>query len=122
MTENIKNTLNQAYLEIQNFPKAKNWKPYLTLKNWRKIFFDIFIKKYWLNWGNCKYSDLDVLRRVRITEFFWCFLKKYDLKFESKNSNWKNIFTIKSVFYKMVILETWWIQNRFELLSFYHYK
>ena len=66
-----------AFDIIKSFPKTKSWNYYITLKNWKKCFFSIFIKKYWLKWKECKYTDLDVYRRIKWIESFDCLLKKY---------------------------------------------
>lgn len=121
--ENKFNIVKKSALEvIKKFPKAKNWKNYLSVRNWRKLFFDIFCNKYWLLVDWTKYSDLDIARRVRLVEFFDCFVKNYEMKFDSLNERWKIINVIESEFYRMVVLETWGKNTRLELLSFYHYK
>lgn len=45
---------------INSFPIAENNKPYLTLKNGQKIFFEIFMRKYGLKWSQDKYTLQDV--------------------------------------------------------------
>ncbi len=107
---------------IQKFPKSKYKQSYLTLKNWRKLFFKIFIDKYWLLGNKCKYSDVDIARRVRLIEFFDYFVKDYDIKFDKLSERGKKMYLIKSKFYKMVIIDVWKNISKFELLSFYHYK
>ena len=102
---------------IETFPKTKSWNRYLTLKNWKKCFFTIFIKKYWLDWKKCSYSDLDVYRRIKWIESFDCLLKKYEILEEDENT-----LIIETIFFKFVIkkykFRKW--SMRFELLSFYN--
>jgi hypothetical protein len=106
----------KAYDIIQSFPKTKIWNPYLTLKNWKKCFFTIFIKKYWLDWSNCKYSNLDIYRRIKWVESFDCLLKRYEICEEDENT-----LIIETIFFRFVIkkyrFRKW--SMRLELLSFY---
>jgi hypothetical protein len=107
----------KAFNIIQNFPKTKIWNPYLKLQNWKKCFFTIFIKKYWLNWSECKYNDLDIYRRIKWVESFDCLLKKYNILKEDENT-----LIIETIFFRFVIkkyrFRKW--SMRFELLSFYN--
>ena len=41
-------TIEKFYEILNTFPKSYNGQRYLTLKNGRKLFFILFIKKYWL--------------------------------------------------------------------------
>ncbi|MCH2188248.1 hypothetical protein MK079_00260 [Candidatus Gracilibacteria bacterium] len=100
---------------INTFPQAKNGQPYLTLKNGKKLFFTLFIKKYGLNGGKTKYSQKDVLRRIRMIEFFDYITKKFDI-FEDK----KERYIIETYFFRMVIVET--KHKKLELLSFYNFQ
>lgn len=104
------------FFEIYNsFPESYNWQRYLRLRNNKKLYFNIFIKKYWLKWDKTKYNNNDILRRIRMIEFF----KYITLNFEVKDdSNWKYI--IETKFYRMVIIKL--KNNKLELLSFYNYK
>ncbi len=87
------------------------------MKNWKKCFFSIFIKKYWLNWKECKYTDLDVYRRIKWIESFDCLLKKYDILEENDNT-----LVIETIFFKFVIKKYYFRKwtMRYELLSFYN--
>ena len=107
---------------IQSFPKAKSGKPYLTLKNGRKLFFDIFIKKYGVDGSKCNYTDLDIARRIRLVEFFDYFVKDYDVKYDGMSQQGKKMYVIENLFYRMVIINIGISISKFELLSFYHYK
>lgn len=100
---------------LETFPKSYNWQSYLTLKNWKKLFFDFFIKKYWLKWEEVKYNKWDILRRIRMVEFFDFITKEYDIY---KENTWR--FIIETNFFRMVIFET--KKKKLELLSFYNYK
>lgn len=108
-----------ALLVISSFPKSYNGKPYLTLKNGKKMFFTIFLKKYWLIGKQANYSITDVARRVRMVEFFDYVCSHYDTKVSDKDRH----LVIETVFYRMVIKQ---ITSRkwtmLELLSCYHYK
>jgi len=107
----------EAFNFIKNFPQTKVWNRYLTLSNWKKYFFTIFIKKYWLDWKDCKYTDLDVYRRIKWIESFDCLVKKYKTLEENENT-----IIIETIFFKFVIkkyrFRKW--SMRFELLSFYN--
>ena len=106
-----------AFKLIEDFPKTKIGNRYLTLKNWKKCFFTIFIKKYWLDWRQCKYSDVDIYRRIKWIESFDCLLKKYPILEDDENT-----IIIETIFFKFVIkkyrFRKW--SMRFELLSFYN--
>lgn len=77
--ENILKTFFEIY---ETFPRAYNWHRFLTLKNWKRLFFDLFIKKYWLKWNETKYKNTDILRRIRMIDFLIILLKimKYFIK------------------------------------------
>jgi hypothetical protein len=105
---------------ISNFPKSKNNQSYLRLKNGKKLFFNIFINKYGLNGRKTKYLDQDIIRRLRLTEFFKYFLRNFDTTPQKIHKNGKKIDILESIFYRMIIIET--NKNKSELLSFYHYK
>lgn len=110
----MKETL-EIFFEIYNeFPKANNWQRYLRLKNWKKLYFNFFIKKYWLDWWDVEYWKNDVIRRIRMIEFF----KYITTNFDVKNENGK--FLIETKFFRMVIIQT--KKQKLELLSFYNFK
>ncbi len=101
---------------IQTYPQTENWAYFLTLKNGRKIFFYIFIKKYGLDASVCKYSDADIYRRIKIIECFEFLLQRHDITSENETS-----LIIETIFFKFVIkkhiFRTWGM--RYELLNFY---
>ena len=102
---------------ITSFPKSKNWHYFLCLPDGRKVFFSIFIKKYGLDGTKNKYSVNDVLRRIRVIEFFDYMIK--DNKIIEQKS--KNIL-IESVFWRMVIGRVGKIwKQKLEMISFYHH-
>ncbi|MBT4936792.1 hypothetical protein HON22_02640 [Candidatus Peregrinibacteria bacterium] len=105
---------------INTFPKSSNGQPFLKLKNGKKLFFNIFIKKYGLDGSKTRYSDNDIIRRIRLTEFFKYFLRNFDIDRQEIHKNGKKIDILESVFYRMILIET--RKNKLELLSFYHYK
>ena len=100
---------------LETFPKSFNWQKYLTLKNWRKLFFNFFIKKYWLRWNKTKYSNNDILRRIRMIEFFDYITKEFEI---FQEDSWRYI--IETNFFRMVIFET--KKKKLELLSFYNFR
>ncbi len=106
----------KALKVINTYPKTKVWNPYLTLKCWRKCFFDIFVKKYWLNWKKCKYSDSDVYRRVKIVECFDYLLKNYEILSETDS-----IVIVETIFFRFIIKKYYFRKwsMRLEILSFY---
>lgn len=118
------NEIKQIALKlIQHFPKAKNGQTFLTLKNGRKMFFGIFIKKYGLDGKKCEYSDVDIARRIRLIEFFDYFVKDFDIVKKELNERGKEVYILESNFYRMVILDVRDSKgSKLELLSFYHYK
>jgi hypothetical protein len=71
--------IQKAYNFIHTFPKNGSGIPFLMMKNGRKVFFDIFIKKYGLDGNPSKYTPTDVLRRMRLCEFFSYILSHYDI-------------------------------------------
>ncbi len=99
---------------LDTFPTANNWQKYLTLKNWKRLFLNIFIKKYWLKWTETKYNTFDMLRRIRMIEFFDYITKEFDIYEE----NWRYI--IETNFFRMIIFET--KKKKLELLSFYNFR
>lgn len=103
-------------LIIDWFPKSNGWKPYLSTIDWKKVYFNIFITKYWIDWNKCNYKDGDLKRRFRIVEFFDNFLKICNIT----SNIWKRII-LETSFHRMVIIEIWgkW-KERWEVLSFYH--
>ncbi len=83
---------------IKTFPVSKNWQHFLRLKDWRKVFFSVFIKKYGIDGTKSKYSWWDVMRRIRLVEF------------------------IESHFYRIVIgVKGKKGKEKLEMISFYHY-
>ena len=105
----------KTFFEIYDeFPMANNWQKYLRLKNWKKLYFTLFIKKYWLDWWEVEYWKYDVLRRIRMVEFFKYITTNFDVLFK----NWR--FLIETKFFRMVIIET--KKQKLELLSFYNFK
>ena len=89
---------------------------FITIKNGKKLFFNIFIKKYWLNWMNCKYSNLDIYRRIKIIECFEFLLQKYDISSEDENT-----IIIETIFFRFIVKKYYFRKwaMRYELLSFY---
>jgi len=106
----------KIFFEIyDSFPESYNWQKYLRLKNNKKLYFNFFIKKYWLKWDETKYNDKDILRRIRMIEFFKYITQNFDV---IKDDNWRYI--IETKFFRMVIVE--FKNKKLELLSFYNYK
>ena len=101
---------------IHSFPKSKSWHPFLTLKNGKRIFFRIFLKKYGIDGGVTKYNDSDVIRRVRLVEFLDYLSKHYDTSTQDER-----IILLRSRFYTMVFKDFWNKKkgSRWELLSLY---
>jgi hypothetical protein len=104
---------------ISGFPRAKNGDNYLSLADGRRIFFKIFIRKYGIDGTPAKYTYEDVIRRIRLVEFFDSFFKgdfweSLDLSGKSKK------IILESHFHRIVIVETH--HKKLELLSFYPYK
>lgn len=105
---------------LDTFPMSHNNKPYLRAKTGQKIFFNVFLRKYGLDGSRSKYKKLDVMRRIRLIEFFPYFLNTYG-ELSSFVHLKKQV--IQSHFFRMVLVRTgkkW--KERFELLSFYYYK
>jgi hypothetical protein len=102
---------------IQWFPISRNGHHFLRLSDGRKVFFSIFIKKYWIDGTISRYSWLDIMRRIRIVEFFDYMLKDNKIK---QQERWNYI--IESKFYRMVIgVVGKPKKQRLEMISFYHY-
>lgn len=79
----------------------------------------IFMKKYWLIGKQEKYSQGDILRRIRLVEFFEYICWNYIAKQSDKNDN----LIVETIFYRMVIKQIASHKGtNLELLSFYHYK
>jgi hypothetical protein len=100
---------------LETFPIANNWQKYLRLENNQKLYFSLFIKKYWLSWEDVNYNKTDVLRRIRMIEFFKYITQNYKIK---KWDKWR--FFIETEFFRMVIvkMKNW----KLELLSFYNFR
>lgn len=113
---------NLALQVIRSFPKSKNGQPFLSLKNGRKLFFSIFVKKYGLDGNNCSYQEEDIIRRVRLVEFFDYFVKDFDIVKKEINERGKQVFILESHFHRMIIIDTGNKESKLELLSFYPYK
>ena len=107
-------TIEKFYEILNTFPKSYNGQRYLTLKNGRKLFFSLFIKKYWLDWNKTKYNSNDILRRVRMVEFFDFMTKEFEVSDDNDR------YVLESYFFRMVIIET--KKRQLQLLSFYNHK
>jgi len=102
---------------IQSFPKSKNGQHYLTLRNGKKLFFSLFLSKYGLDGSATKYDNQDIIRRIRLVEFFDYFTKQFALK-RGEGSR----LILESHFHRMVIIQTGKQgHKKLELLSFYPY-
>ncbi len=111
--------LKLAHEIIQTFPKAKNGQPFLTLQNGRKLFFNRFMKKYGINGDSSDYNTKDIIRRIRLVEFFDYFIKDYPIK-ESIIIKGQKRYIVESYFHRMVIIDKKiGTANKLELLSFY---
>ncbi len=111
--------IEKSLLIINFFPKAKNGQPFLSLKNERKLFFNRFIKKYGLDGRTIVYNKKDIIRRLRLIEFFDYFTKEFLFK-EIQTMNKQKRYIIESNFHRMIIIEVKiGIANKLELLSFY---
>ena len=76
-------TVRTTVLEIiSTYPISKSGHSFLTLKNGKRVFFRIFLKKYGIQWGVCKYTDSDIIRRMRLMEFLDYLTKNYDAEHE----------------------------------------
>jgi len=104
---------------IEGFPKAKNGPPFLTLLNGRKMFFNRFLKKYGIYGEKTDYNERDLVRRLRLIEFFDFFTKEFPItKVEVQGSQKRYI--IESNFHRMVLIDVRvGNANKLELLSFY---
>jgi len=108
-----------AYEVILSFPKAKNGQPFLTLQNGRKVFFNRFVRKYGLDGDLSEYKAKDIVRRVRLVEFFDYFIKDYPIK-ENLIVKGQKRYIIESHFHRMVIIDRKvGTAYKLELLSFY---
>lgn len=111
----MENTLKIFFEIYETFPKSYNWQRYLTLKNWKKLYFNMFIKKYWLDWEKTNYKDKDILRRIRMIEFFDHITKNYEVYTDDSSR-----YILQTKFFRMVIIET--KKKKLELLSFYNFR
>ncbi len=108
--------MQKAYAIIDAFPKNSQGRPYLVDQKWRKVFFDVFVRKYGLDWSKCQYLQQDVNRRIKLVEFFGYILREFIMFTDTKA--W--YFKIETAFYVMIIKKTWWMRNqRYIALSFY---
>lgn len=108
-----------AYQILNTFPKSKKGEFYLTTKRGRKLYFNLFIKKYGLDGTKVVYGQSDLRRRLRMIEFFDYFVKTFSMKKVKSKSG--NRYIIESHFYRMVISSRM-MKGRFEkleVLSFY---
>jgi len=117
MLSNFELAKEKALKVIQSFPKSKNGHHFLSLPDGRKVFFSIFIKKYGLDGTRSKYYAKDVLRRIRVVEFFDYMLKENKVM-ESEDINC----LVESNLWRMVIGHVGKEgRKRLEMISFYHY-
>ncbi|MCD5382583.1 hypothetical protein LR002_00480 [Candidatus Gracilibacteria bacterium] len=86
-----------------------------NIKKLKKMYFDFFIKKYGLDGEKVNFGTKDILRRIRMVEFFDYITKEFDLKKIGKGR-----FLIEIKFFRMVVIET--KKQKLELLSFYNFK
>ena len=88
------------------------------MKNGRKVFFDIFIKKYGIDGSLTKYSESDIARRVRLSEFFSYILENFDITEIEQRGN----IVIETIFYRMIIgkIRPNTNKERYVLISFYN--
>ncbi len=111
----------KAYKIILDFPQSKNGQPYLVLSNGRKLFFSKFIKKYGLDGSETEYKSADIIRRLRLVEFFKFFAQECELKPAREEE--KLLFD--SHFHRMVISSVKVgdgrarVNKKLELISFY---
>ena len=91
----------------------------MTLSNGRKCFFNIFIKKYGLDGSHNKYSNQDVVRRIRFIEVIDAIAQNNKVIFDKISASRNKIYIIESMFFKIVVID---IQkhhaSQMELLSF----
>ena len=100
---------------IYSFPFSNGSKPYITLRNKKKIFFDVFIKKYWIDGTICAYNNQDIIRRIRIIEFLDFITKTYDISYEENG-----VYIIKSYYYTIVCKKSLKKENtKWQLISIY---
>ena len=112
----FQDTISRAMSFIKRqYPQSKNGAYYITLRNGRKVFWDKFIKKYGIDGMETRYKKNDVMRRIKLVEFFGFFMQ-----LDLTPGKHKNTLLLESEFYRMVILEK---KNkrgsRYQLLSFY---
>lgn len=57
---------------MDTFPKAKNGQPYLRMKNWKRVFFRLFLRKYGIDGAPTKrkYPKSDIIRRMKLVNHF----------------------------------------------------
>ena len=104
----------KALSVIKKFPVSKNWHNFLRLKDGRKVFFSVFIKKYGIDGTKSKHSWLDIMRRIRVVEFFDYMLKDNDIKRQERGN-----YIIESKFYRIVIWVKWVTgKQKLEMISF----
>jgi hypothetical protein len=100
MLEPIEKAKIAVHKIFTTYPISGNGQRFLTLKNGKKIFFQIFIKKYGLDGSTTKYTNADILRRVRICEFLDYLVKNYEFIEEEQG-----IVVLRTYFYTIVIKE-----------------
>jgi hypothetical protein len=83
---------------IHTYPQTHNGAYFLTLQNGKKVFFEIFVKKYGLDGSVCKYNDTDIYRRIKIIECFEFLLQNYAITSENEIS-----LMIETIFFRFVI-------------------
>jgi hypothetical protein len=107
----------QALSIIGSYPKSGSGKPYITMNNGSKIYFDVFIHKYGIIGNQSAYTPEDVIRRIRLVEFFEYILHSFPMTYQERTWN----FIIETYFYKMVISKHFNTKNRWRyvVISFY---
>lgn len=77
----------RIFIILDTFPKSKNGEPYLRMKNWKRVFFRLFLRKYGIDGTPTKrkYTIKDVTRRMQLIQQFKRFfctipIKEHDVK------------------------------------------
>lgn len=114
----------EVHTIISNFPSAKNWLPYLRMKNGKRVFFKLFLSKYNIidsptSRHQKRYTKKDILGRMKLVPQFMEFFRHATLV---DHDVYEDRWILKWLWIKAIIVRSkktkkW--KARYELLSFF---
>lgn len=100
--KNLSYRKSKATSNINKLPCNKHKKHFVYTKCSKKIFFEIFIKKYGLDWSKSIYSHKDLIWRYQLLPIVIKMVRKNKLK-KHPNRNYKNRWIIEKDNIRIII-------------------